>query len=403
MAKKTVADLPAGALRGKKVLVRVDYNVPLENGSITDDTRITATLPTLRYLIDKGAKLILVSHLGRPKGKPNPDMSLAPVAERLSQHLGSTVAFTPHTTGDEVKAAIEKLHDGDVILLENARFLPGEEANDAQLSTELASLADIYVDDAFGTAHRAHATTAGVAEVMKKSGRPAVAGFLIEKELKFLGDALSNPDRPFAAILGGAKISGKIDVIRKLLPIVDHLLIGGAMANTFFRALGLNTGKSLVEDDKVDLARQLLEEAGPKIVLPVDCVVAGEPKGGIRTFLLDRDAVPPEGGIYDIGPKSVATFRDFIERSKTILWNGPMGLFEVAEYAEGTLGVAKAVADATKKGATTIVGGGDTAAAVEQAGMADQVTHVSTGGGASLEYLEGRVLPGIDILDDKDA
>jgi phosphoglycerate kinase len=403
MEKKTIADLSADSLRGKKVLVRVDYNVPLEGTTISDDTRITATLPTLRYLIDHGAAVILVSHLGRPKGKPNADMSLAPVAQRLAEHLKAPVKFVADTIGAEAQAAVASIKPGDILLLENVRFLPGEEANDGALSEQLAQYADIYVDDAFGTSHRAHASTAGVADVMKRNGKPAVAGFLIEKELRFLGGALAKPERPFTAILGGAKISGKIDVIEKLLPTVDHLIIGGAMANTFFKALGLQTGKSLVEDDRTDMARQLLERAGEKIILPVDCVVAGEPKTGVRTFLYERDNVPPEGGIYDIGPKSVATFRDFIERSKTILWNGPMGLFEVDEYSEGTMGVARAVADATKKGATTIVGGGDTASAVEQAGLADQVTHVSTGGGASLEFLEGRELPGIAILDDKDA
>jgi phosphoglycerate kinase len=401
MNKKTIADLPADSLNGRKVLVRVDYNVPLENGTISDDTRITATLPTLKYLVDNNAAIILVSHLGRPKGKPNDAMSLKPVAERLSQLLGTKVQFAGDTIGEEAKAAVAALQPGEVLLLENVRFLEGEEKNDATLSEALAAYADIYVDDAFGTSHRAHASTAGAAEVMKRNGKPAVAGFLIEKELKFLGQALANPERPFAAILGGAKISGKIDVIEKLLPTVDFLIIGGAMANTFFRALGLQTGKSLVEEDRVDMARQLLERAGKKIILPVDCVVAGEPKSGLRTFLLERDEIPPEGGVYDIGPKSVATFRDFIERSRTVLWNGPLGLFEVDEFSEGTLGVAKAVADATKKGATTIVGGGDTASAVEQANLADQVSHVSTGGGASLEFLEGRVLPGIDILDDK--
>ncbi|MEO5509134.1 MAG: phosphoglycerate kinase [Longimicrobiales bacterium] len=402
MDKKTIKDLPEESLRGKTVLVRVDYNVPLDNGRIDDDTRITATQPTLKYLLGHGAAIILVSHLGRPKGKPNADMSLAPVAERLSELLGVKVAFAGDLDGAESAKARKALKPGDVLLLENARFLPGEEDNDAELSDALADMADIYVNDAFGTAHRAHASTEGVAVAMKRNGKPAVAGFLIEKELRFLGGALSNPERPFTAILGGAKISGKIDVIEKLLPQVEYLLIGGAMANTFFRALGLSTGKSLVEEDRIDMARQLLERAGPKIVLPVDCVVAGEPKGGLRTFLVDRDAIPPEGGVYDIGPKSVATFRDFIERSCTILWNGPMGMFEVEEYAEGTTGVALAVVDATASGATTIIGGGDTASAIEHAGLADKVTHVSTGGGASLEFLEGRALPGIDILDDKE-
>jgi phosphoglycerate kinase len=398
--KKTIKDID---LAGKTVLLRADYNVPLEDGRIADETRIVATLPTLRYLLERNAALILVSHLGRPKGKPDPKLSLAPVAERLSDLLQKKVAFAKDTIGPDAEKVVAALKPGDVALLETVRFLPGEEANDAQLAAHLAAFADVYVDDAFGTAHRAHASTAGAAEVMKKAGRPAVAGFLIEKELRFLGGALRDPERPFAAILGGAKISGKIDVIEKLLPDVDHLLIGGAMANTFFRALGLETGKSLVEDDRVPMARDLLARAGAKIVLPVDCVVAGSSEPGVRTFLIDRDAIPPEGGVYDIGPKSVATFRDFIERSRTVLWNGPMGMFEMDAFSEGTTGVARAVADATAAGATTIVGGGDTASAVEQAGLADKVTHVSTGGGASLEFLEGRPLPGIEILDDKDA
>jgi phosphoglycerate kinase len=282
------------------------------------------------------------------------------------------------------------------------RFLPGEETNDARLSEALAGFGDVYINDAFGSAHRAHASTCGVAEVMKREKRPAVAGFLMEKELRFLGAAIANPEHPFVAILGGSKISGKIDVIENLLPKVDNILIGGAMANTFFRAMGLETGGSLVEEDRLDLARELMERAGQKLVLPVDCVVAGEAKPGARTFTLDRNQVPPEGKIYDIGPKSVATFRDTIERARLILWNGPVGMFEIPEFSYGTEGVARAVADATKKGATSIVGGGDTAAAVDAAGIADQMTHVSTGGGASLEFLEGKTLPGVAILDDKE-
>jgi phosphoglycerate kinase len=305
--------------------------------------------------------------------------------------------------GPAAKAAADSLKPGEILLLENVRFLPGEETNDPKLSEALAAFGEVYVNDAFGSAHRAHASTCGVAEVMKREKKPAVAGFLMEKELRFLGEVVANPEKPFLAILGGAKISGKIDVIENLLPKVDHIIIGGAMANTFFRALNLETGGSLVEEERVDLARELVERAGKKLVLPVDCVVAGEAKPGVRTFTMDRDKVPPEGKIYDIGPKSVATFRDVIERSKTILWNGPMGMFEIPEFSYGTEGVARAVADATLKGAVSIVGGGDTASAVEAADLADRMTHVSTGGGASLEFLEGKTLPGVAILDDRSA
>jgi phosphoglycerate kinase len=401
MGKVILDDLATGKLRGSRVLVRVDYNVPIEGGVVTDDTRIRATLPTLQRLVAGGARVVLVSHLGRPKGKWREDMSLAPVARRLEELVDSPVRFVADVIGGDAHAAVDALPAGEILLLENVRFLAGEETNDPKISESLAAFADIYVNDAFGTAHRAHASTCGVAELMKQSRRPAVAGLLMERELRFLGDALNSPKRPFTAILGGAKISGKIDVIQQLLPKVDHLLIGGAMANTFFRALGLETGKSLVEDDRVDMARELLEQAGEKIVLPVDCVVAGEARAGARTWLLQRDEVPPEGSILDIGPKSVATFRDFIERSHTVLWNGPMGLFEIDDFADGTMGVARAVADATRNGAISVVGGGDTAAAVESAGLAGDMTHVSTGGGASLEFLEGRVLPGVAILDEK--
>jgi phosphoglycerate kinase len=403
MPKRILTDLPPDTLRGKRVLVRVDYNVPIENGAVTDDTRIRATIPTLKHLTDAGARVILVSHLGRPKGKWNEEFTLAPAATRLRELTAAPVQFVTDVVGADAHAAAAALAPGQILLLENVRFLEGEETNDPTLSEALAAFADVYVNDAFGSAHRAHASTAGVAEVMKSAGKPAVAGSLMERELRFLGESLERAERPFTAILGGAKISGKIDVIENLLPRVDHLLIGGAMANTFFRALGLETGKSLVEPDRIDMARALLERAGPKIVLPVDAVVAGEAKAGARTWLLARDEVPPEGSILDIGPKSVATFRDFIERSRTILWNGPMGLFEIPDFAEGTTGVARAVADATAKGAVTIVGGGDTASAVEAAGVADLVTHVSTGGGASLEFLEGKVLPGVAILDERGA
>jgi phosphoglycerate kinase len=401
MSKRNITALDPAALRGSRVLVRVDYNVPVEGGRVTDDTRIRATLPTLAFLTDNGARVVLVSHLGRPKGQWRDDMSMAPVAARLAQLVDAPVRFVPDIVGGDAKEAADALSPGSILVLENVRFLAGEETNDPKLSEALAGFADIYVNDAFGSAHRAHASTCGVAEIVKDAGRPAVAGMLMEKELRFLGGALEHPERPFVAILGGAKISGKIDVIENLLPRVDHLLIGGAMANTFFRALGLETGKSLVEAERVEMARALLERAGEKIVLPVDCVVAGEAKAGARTWLLARDEVPPEGSILDIGPKSVAMFRDFVERARTVLWNGPMGLFEIDDFAEGTLGVARAVADTTARAAVTIVGGGDTAAAVEAGGFADQMTHMSTGGGASLEFLEGRALPGVAILDEE--
>ena len=402
MNKKSVKDLPDPLLHGKRVLVRVDYNVPLEEGRVSDDKRIRETIPTIQYLLERDARVILTSHLGRPKGKWNDEYSLRPAADHLKTLIATPVSFVSDIVGPKAKAASDSLKTGEVLVLENMRFLPGEETNDAKLSDALAAFGDIYVNDAFGSAHRAHASTCGVAEVMKRDRKPAVAGFLMEKELRFLGGAMAEPERPFVAILGGAKISGKIDVIENLLPRVDHILIGGAMANTFFKAMGLETGGSLVEEDRLELARELIERAGEKLVLPVDCVVAGEAKAGVRTFTMDRNQVPPEGKIFDIGPKSVATFREVLERAKTVLWNGPMGMFEIAEFSYGTDGIARAVADATTKGAITIVGGGDTAAAVEGAGVAGKMTHVSTGGGASLEFLEGKTLPGVAILDDKE-
>ena len=402
MRSLTIHDLPDSAYRGRRVLVRVDYNVPLEDGQVADDTRIQATLPTLRYLTERGARVILVSHLGRPKGRWDEAYSLRPVAARLSELLGTEVRFVPDIVGPEAHTAADSLGDGDVLLLENVRFLPGEETNEREVAEGLAALADVYVNDAFGAAHRAHASTAGVAEIVRQEGRPAVAGLLMERELTMLGQALESPERPFVAIIGGAKISGKIDVIEALLQKVDALLVGGAMACTFYKAMGLETGKSLVEADRVEMARQLLERAAEKLVLPVDCVVAGEAKPGARTWLLDRDAVPPEGMILDIGPKTVATFREFVDRARTVLWNGPMGMAEVEEFSHGTVGVARALADAAERGATTIVGGGDSVAAVQEAGLADRMTHVSTGGGASLEFLEGRTLPGVAVLDRSD-
>ena len=400
MRKKTLDDLAPEALKGRRALVRVDYNVPLEDGTVGDDTRIRATLPTLRHLVEQGAAVVLMSHLGRPKAKWRDEFSLRPAAERLRELIDAPVHFVADIIGADAQAAVERLQPGEILVLENLRFLPGEEANDGELSAALARFGDVYVDDAFGTSHRAHASTAGVARAIRQSGRPAVAGYLIEKELRFLGQALAEPRPPFVAILGGAKISGKIDVIEKLLPRVDHLVIGGAMANTFFRALGLETGRSLVEEDRIDMARTLLERAGDKLVLPVDCVVASEPKEGVATSTVPRDAIPPDSAVLDIGPRSVASFEALIAKARTILWNGPVGLFEIAAFAAGTRALAEAAAQAADAGCVVIVGGGDTAAAVEEAGLAARMTHVSTGGGASLEFLEGKALPGIEVLDD---
>jgi len=401
MTKLGLNDLPDSALRDKRVLVRVDYNVPIQDGRVGDDTRIRATLPTLTYLGDRGARTILLSHLGRPKGEWKSEYSLRPVAERLGQLLqGRTVHFVSDIIGPNAHAAIDSLGAGEFLLLENVRFLAGEETNDGKLSEALAGFADVYVNDAFGTAHRAHASTCGVAEVARADAKPAVAGFLMAKELRFLGTALADPDRPFVAILGGAKITGKIDVIEALLPNVDRLLIGGAMANTFFRGLGLETGRSLVEEDRVDMARELLERAGAKLFLPVDGVVAEEAEADATTRVVARDAVPRDLKILDIGDKTIAVFGGLIDAARTVLWNGPMGLFEVSPFAEGTRAIGRRVAAATDRGATTIAGGGDTVAALEAAGLTDRLTHVSTGGGASLQFIEGRPLPGVAILDD---
>jgi phosphoglycerate kinase len=403
--KRTIADLTEAELRGKRVLVRVDYNVPLDDGGeITDDTRITSTLPTLDALLQQGARVILLSHFGRPKGKPEPSMSLRPVAARLAELLeGRRVEFVEDTTGFAARTAIGTLYDGDVLLLENTRFHPGEEKNDSALAQEMAGLGDVYVNDAFGAAHRAHASTAGVAVVMRGQGKPTVAGLLMDRELEYLGRALTEPQRPFVALLGGAKISGKIDVIRSLLPKVDHLLIGGAMANTFFRAMGLATGTSLVEDDRVQMARELLASSGDKLVLPVDAVVAATMDAGQQTRTVDRGQIPADRMVLDVGPRTVEEYRRILGTARTVLWNGPMGVFEVAEFAAGTRGVAEAVAEATDRGATTIIGGGDSAAAVAELGLEHRMSHVSTGGGASLEFLEGRELPGVAALSDAGA
>lgn len=389
--KKTVEDIDVD---GKRVLVRVDFNVPLKDGEVADDTRIRAALPTLRYLIKRGARLILCSHLGRPKGEYDPGLSLKPAAERLSELLEMPVAFADDCIGEKASEAVDKLKDGDVLVLENTRFHPEEKKNDPEFARQLASLAEIYVDDAFGSAHRAHASTEGVAKYL-----PAVAGFLMEKELEFLGDALTNPEHPFIAILGGAKISDKIGVVERLLSLADRLLIGGGMANTFLAAQGYDMAESLVESESLDQAKDLKAKAGDKIMLPVDLVVAEAFTADAVHRIVSLDKVPDGWQALDIGPDTTEAFAREIQEARLVVWNGPMGVFEFEAFAVGTRAIAKAVADC--KG-TTIVGGGDSAAAVRQAGLTVAMTHVSTGGGASLEFLEGKTLPGIAALQDKD-
>ncbi|HRQ78299.1 MAG TPA: phosphoglycerate kinase [Gemmatimonadaceae bacterium] len=396
MNTKTIKDLKPAELAGKRALVRVDFNVPLaDDGSVADDTRIRAAVPTIQALIKAGARVVLCSHLGRPKGKPEPKYSLAPVATRLSELLGKPVTFVPHVVGAEAEAATLALKDGGVCLLENTRFEAGEEKNDAALSAAFAKLGDLYVNDAFGAAHRAHASTEGVAKLLK----PAVAGLLMQKELDYLGGALEKPKRPFIAILGGSKISGKIDVIEALLPKVDGILIGGAMACTFYKAMGFETGKSLVEPDRVEMAKDLMDRAAYRLTIPHDATVAPAIAEGDKAHAVKRDEIPTDEAMLDIGPDSAASYARAIASAKTIIWNGPMGVFETAPFDAGTNAIAQAMVEATKKGATTIVGGGDSAAAVEAAGLATAMSHVSTGGGASLEFLEGKVLPGVAALD----
>ncbi len=399
MPKQTIKDLPAETLRGRRALVRVDFNVPLDDkGHVSDDTRIRAALPTLEYLLDRGAKVVLLSHLGRPKAKAEPRYSLEPVSRRLAALLPKRkVTFVESTDSDEAQKATHTLGDGEILLLENTRFLPGEETNDDGLARTFAELGDLYVNDAFGTAHRAHASTEGVARHLK----PAVAGLLMQKELDYLQRALEHPQRPFVAILGGSKISGKIDVIEALLPKVDALLVGGAMACTFYKAMDLETGKSLVEPDRVDMAKELIEKAGSILILPHDATVAPSIEAGAQARSVSREHIPADMAMLDIGPRTAESYARAILSAKTILWNGPMGVFETPPFDKGTRAIADAMAQATAKGATTIVGGGDSAAAVEQAGLTSNMSHVSTGGGASLEFLEGKVLPGVDILDER--
>src|SRR3954471_9485388 len=396
MNKQTIRDLSDAQLRGKRALVRVDFNVPLdETQQVTDDTRIRAALPTIDALIARGARVVLLSHLGRPKGKPEAKYSLAPVAKRLAELTSHPVRFVAALDGDDAVAATRALKDGEILLLENTRFNAGEEKNDDALAQALARLGDLYVNDAFGAAHRAHSSTAGVAKHL----RPAVAGLLMEKELEFLGAALANPQKPFIAILGGAKISGKIDVIEQLLPKVDGLLIGGAMACTFYRAMGLETGKSLVEEDRVQMAKDLLDRAGMRLTLPHDAIVAPSLEKPGEAKAVPRNAIPKDQAMFDIGPQSIQSYSRAIATAKTVIWNGPMGVFETPPFDKGTRAIAEAMAAATAKGATTIVGGGDSAAAVAEAGLEKKMSHVSTGGGASLEFLEGKTLPGVEILD----
>lgn len=391
--KKTLKDVN---FKGKKTLVRVDFNVPLEDGKITDDTRIEAALPTIKYLIEEGARVILMSHLGRPKGKAVDSLRLDPVAKRLADILGQEVSKVDDCVGDEVKKAVDTLQDGDVLLLENTRFHAEEKANDPEFAKELASVADIFVSDAFGAAHRAHASTVGVTEYI-----PSVAGFLMQRELNALGDVMQNPESPFVAIMGGAKVSDKIGVIRNLMKKVDYLLVGGGIANTFLRASGYETGKSLVEEDKLDLAKDLLKEAEEKsveIVLPIDVIVADKFDKNADSKVVAVDEIPADWQSLDSGgPETIAKYTEIIKNSRTVIWNGPLGVFEFDKFAKGTNAIAQALADSNAK---TIIGGGDSAAAIKKAGLEDKMTHISTGGGASLMFFEGKPLPGVEALDD---
>jgi phosphoglycerate kinase len=393
--KRSLESLDKSSLEGRRALVRVDFNVPLKDGKVTDDTRIRAALPTIKYLRERGARLVLLSHLGRPKNGPDPKYSMQPVVRALEKLLGSPVTFLPDPTSSDAATLSRRLPRGGVAVAENTRFYAGEEKNDPQLAQQFAALGDLYVNDAFGSAHRAHASTEAIARILK----PAVSGFLMERELRYLGEALHQPKRPFVAVLGGAKISGKIDLIEALLPKVDEILLGGAMACTFFKAMGLETGKSLVEPERLDLARELMKKAGSKLVLPEGGVIARELAPSTETRVVGRDAIPPGWAVYDIDPGTEKRFGVSIEKAGTVVWNGPMGVFETPPFDHGTLAVARSMAQATANGAVTVIGGGDSAAAVAQARLTDQITHVSTGGGASLEFLEGKELPGVAALD----
>lgn len=393
--KKNIRDID---IAGKKVIVRCDFNVPMKSGVITDDIRIRAAVPTIEYLLEEGCACILMSHMGRPKGEPKMEYTLKPVADRLSELLSREVRFvsSPVVVDDEVRNAADNLRGGEVMLLENVRFVKGETDNDADFAKDLASLAEVFVNDAFGTAHRAHSSTAGIADYL-----PAVSGFLIEKEIRFLGDAMESPDRPFVAIMGGAKVGDKIPVIENLMNKVDSLIIGGGMAYTFYKAMGYETGTSILDRDSVDIASGIMkkaEETGVKLVLPLDCICTEEFSNDSPYEVYDRDKIPADRMGMDIGPKSIELFESVLRDAKTVVWNGPMGVFEMDNFAKGTYAVAKILAELD---AVTVIGGGDSAAAVEQAGFADKMTHISTGGGASLEYLEGKVLPGIACLEDK--
>ncbi len=395
--KKTLRDIDVA---GKKVLVRVDFNVPMDGDTITDTTRIEASLPTINYLLENGASVVLMSHLGRPKGEYKEEFSLAPVAKKLSEFLKKDVKFVASkvVVDDEVKSKIKDLKPGEVALLENTRFVKGEEKLDENFAKDLSSLAEIYVNDAFGTSHRAHASNVGVAKYL-----PSAMGFLLEKEVEYLEGAVQNPDRPFVAILGGKKVSDKINVIDNLLEKVDVLIVAGGMAYTFFKSMGLEIGDSIVEDDKLDLARELMAKAieeNVDFVLPDDVVMAKELKAGVETKIVDRDKMEEGYRGLDIGPKTIETIRGKLESARCVVWNGPCGVFEIPEFANGTFEVAKILSEL--EGATTIIGGGDSVAAIEKAGLKDKMTHISTGGGASLELLEGKVLPGIDCIEDKE-
>ncbi len=397
MAKLTIEDLH---VQGKTVFMRVDFNVPMENGTITDDNRIVEALPSIRYLLNHGAKVILASHLGRPKGKVNPEFSLQPVADELIKYVGVPVHFAEDCVGLPAQTAVQNARFGEIVLLENLRFHPEEEANDPEFSKNLASLAELYVNDAFGSSHRAHSSVAGITQYLQ----PAASGFLLEKEIRYLNESVNHPKRPFVAILGGAKVSDKIGVIENLISKVDSLLIGGGMSFTFYKAMGLPIGKSLVEEEKVALASELLKkasQAGVELLLPVDSIVADRFAEDAKTRTVAEDGIPDGWMALDIGQETVNLYSARIREAKTVLWNGPMGVFEMDVFSKGTFDVAKALAVATQQGATTIVGGGDSAAAIKKSGLENQVSHVSTGGGASLEYLEGKLLPGVDSLTDK--